>query len=332
MGGAVGDALGTPVRSMSSEQIQARYGTKGVTSILPADGRFGAVSAITQTTLFTAEGLLVAKTRGDDNDLSRITTSIYQAYLRWFMTQSELPQAQLLAQHGTCSIVDGILTGFQELHVRRFPDATSLAALKQGRMGTYAKPINNSRGNSAIVRTAPVGLIAGEDLAFDLACAVAQTTHGHPSAYLAAGSLAQIIAAIVHGDSIASAMDKVMCRLKDFGVEADECLASLNQVRVLRKSEPTSLKRMETLGRGQTAVEVLAIALYSCLVAEDDFEKGIFLALNHSGATDCTGAVAGSLLGVRGGAASIPSRFVKPLELRALILEMATDLHDLGQI
>ena len=70
----------------------------------------------------------------------------------------------------------------------------------------------------------------------------------------------------------------------------------------------------------------------SAKISQEDFEKGIFLAVNHRGAPDHIGAVTGSLLGVQGGAAAIPSRFVKPLELRALILEMATDLYNLGQI
>jgi len=332
LGGAVGDAWGTPILSMSPEQKDARYGPTGITAYLPAYGKLGAISAITQMTLFTAEGLLVARARGGDGDLDQVTAFVYQAYLRWLMTQDEVPQDQLLARHGTCSIVDGILTGFRELHARRLPDANSLAALKGGRMGTLARPINNNSGNGAVVRIAPIGLMAGEDVAFDLACAVARTTHGHPSACLAAGTLAQIIATIALGVNIATATAKAMLRLEEIGDAADDCLAMLNQALALSKRGPVSLKKLEAFSRGETAAEVLAMSLYCSLVAKENFEKGVYLAVNHSGASNCLGAVTGSLLGARGGAAAIPSRFVKPLELRALIIEMAADLHRLAEI
>ncbi len=49
------------------------------------------------------------------------------------------------------------------------------------------------------------------------------------------------------------------------------------------------------------AEEALAIGVYCALAAENDFEKGILLSVNHGGDSDSTGAVAGSILGACSG-------------------------------
>ena len=64
---------------------------------------------------------------------------------------------------------------------------------------------------------------------------------------------------------------------------------------------------------------------YSTLVARD-FEHGVVLAVNHSGDSDSTGAIAGAFLGTRLGAAAIPDRWLADLELRDEIETVARDL------
>jgi ADP-ribosylglycohydrolase len=331
LGGAVGDALGSCGRFLS---VDKAYGDddRHHPLVFNPGGQDGlTVTAITQMTLFTAEGLLLAKRRVGGNDRDAITAIVFQAYLRWLMTQHEIPENLLLSRHGTCSIVDGILIGFKELHVRRRPDTVSLAVLKQGTMGTLGKPVNDSRGSGAVVRTAPIGLLAPEKMAFELACAVAGTTHGHPSAYLAAGSLGQIIAGVVQGRTVADTADKLMVRLADFGSEAETCRAAVEKARAWHDDGRPPIQSLDSFGPGKTATEVLTIALYCALVGEKDFTKGISLAVGHSGATAHTGALTGSILGALAGESAIPSRFLKPLQLRALILEIAEDLDRVGR-
>jgi len=74
------------------------------------------------------------------------------------------------------------------------------------------------------------------------------------------------------------------------------------------------------------AEETVAIGLYAALVAEN-FEHGVLLAVNHSGDSDSTGSVAGSLLGLVLGEQAIPRRWVDRLELRDVIEQVADDLH-----
>jgi ADP-ribosylglycohydrolase len=56
-----------------------------------------------------------------------------------------------------------------------------------------------------------------------------------------------------------------------------------------------------------------------------DFAHGVRLAVNHSGDSDSTGAISGSLLGVRLGAGAIPARWIERLELRAEIERLIAD-------
>jgi len=74
------------------------------------------------------------------------------------------------------------------------------------------------------------------------------------------------------------------------------------------------------------AEEALAIGLYAALVAES-FEHGVLLAVNHSGDSDSTGAIAGNLLGVALGELAIPRTWLARLELRDVVEQVADDLH-----
>jgi ADP-ribosylglycohydrolase len=86
-------------------------------------------------------------------------------------------------------------------------------------------------------------------------------------------------------------------------------------------------ERLETLGGGWVGEEALAIALASVLAAQDSFERGVLLAINHSGDSDSTGAIAGNILGVLLGATAIPRSWLERLELRSEIEQVAADLH-----
>jgi ADP-ribosylglycohydrolase len=78
----------------------------------------------------------------------------------------------------------------------------------------------------------------------------------------------------------------------------------------------------------------LAIAIYCALVAEGDFEKGVRLAVNHSGDGDSTGAITGNILGASLGVDAIPERWLAQLELRNEIVTVADDcfaVHESGE-
>jgi ADP-ribosylglycohydrolase len=83
---------------------------------------------------------------------------------------------------------------------------------------------------------------------------------------------------------------------------------------------------VETLGGGWVAEQALAIALFAAMRAEGDFERGVRLAVNHSGDSDSTGSMAGQLLGIMLGEGAIPERWLDVLELKEEIGVITEDL------
>ena len=88
-----------------------------------------------------------------------------------------------------------------------------------------------------------------------------------------------------------------------------------------------SPETIEMLGGGWVGEEALAIALYCATVAEDDFARAVRLAVNHSGDSDSTGAIAGNLVGLMVGVEGIPSSWLDGLELREEMEAVTADLY-----
>ena len=326
IGGAVGDALGAPVEFMSLSEIIDKFGPDGITDYVKAYGKKGAITDDTQMTLFTAEGLILSRVR-NMSDPDQILISVYHAYLRWLSTQREIDQNQLLHQYGTCNIIDGVLISYKDLHSRRAPGNSCLSALLSNKMGTTKTPINNSKGCGGIMRIAPVGLFLNKDNVFDVACEIAAITHGHPTGYLAAGCLAQMICYIISGDELTDAIQKTIDILKTKN-HNEECLEAILSALKAWKEKTVSFETVESLGQGWVAEESLAIGIYCSLVAGNDFEKGICFAVNHGGDSDSTGSITGNILGALLGVDSIPSKYTSDLELIDAIQEISDDLFE----
>jgi ADP-ribosylglycohydrolase len=314
LGGAVGDALGAPVEFMKLGEIRHRFGAAGVTELEPVYGRRGAITDDTQMTLFTAEALVRALHRFEDSGLVSIAGVARGAYLRWLGTQGE-PVPGLDD--------DGWLFGIRELHARRAPGNTCLAALRDGGRGTPADPANDSKGCGGVMRVAPVGLARFAD-PFAVGSELAAITHGHPTGHLAAGYLAQVVADLVNGAGLRDAARGALHRLaREPGHE--ETAAAVEAALGLPAKADPSPEAVESLGGGWVAEEALAIGLYCALVARD-FEQGVLLAVNHGGDSDSTGSIAGNLMGLLVGEGGIPRRWLHALELREVIEKVADDL------
>ena len=96
LGGAAGDALGYPVEFYGEAEILRQFGAAGVTRYAPRGG-IAEFSDDTQMTLFTANGLLLARAQGIP-----AVRGIRAAYLDWYQTQcrsapSGAPHAAWLA-------------------------------------------------------------------------------------------------------------------------------------------------------------------------------------------------------------------------------------------
>jgi ADP-ribosylglycohydrolase len=86
-------------------------------------------------------------------------------------------------------------------------------------------------------------------------------------------------------------------------------------------------EELEAFGAGWVAEEALAIAI-CCALSARDFADGVLLAATHSGDSDSTAAITGSLLGAQFGEGVIAVDWLSELELREEITQIADDIHD----
>lgn len=310
LGGAVGDALGAAVEFMTLASIRERFGPQGLTDYAPVYGGIGRWTDDTQLSAFTAEGLLRAHTNGTPP-----VEETWRAYRRWLHTQGAPWDKRMGKRRG--------LVEKRELHAQRAPGTTCLSALASGTMGTVEQPINNSAGCGGVMRAAPVGLAAFDD-PFHAGAEIAAITHGHPSGYLPAGFLAQLVAELADGLDLAAAIDRCRERLSRESGHEETSAAIERALGLARRGKP-SPEEVETLGGGWTGHEALAIAVL-CALTADGFEDGVLMAVNHGGDSDSTGAITGNILGLIGGEAAIPTRWRERLELCDVIAQMADDL------
>ncbi|MFI0981272.1 ADP-ribosylglycohydrolase family protein [Streptomyces sp. NPDC021093] len=315
LGGAIGDTLGAAVDTLPLAAIREAHGAAGVLDLLPVRG---AVTAATQLTLFTVDGLIRAQVRRDTGAWHP-PTDVHRAYLRWAATQHDWGPDERRAE-------DGWLAREEWLYARRSPSRASLTGLKDPGMGTLDRPRNpDATDPGAVVRSAPFGLLVGWEpqLVFQLAVECAAQTHGHPSSCLASGALAVVVHGLARGESLDGSVQRALAQLSarpGHQPVTDALQAALGGV---RQGMPAP-ERVEALGDGRTPEGVLAVAVYCALVGED-VRHGLRLAVNHGGASATTGALCGALLGAMHGETALPPGWLAELEGRPTVLQLADD-------
>ncbi len=331
IGGAAGDALGYAVEFMEDADIFRKYGENGITEYDLYKGT-AQISDDTQMTMFTATGLLLGTTRG----MLRGIMGAYEDYIRhsykdWYRTQTE--QYPLPEEYHYSWLVN-----VPELFSRRAPGNTCMSALGSNENGSVKHPINHSKGCGGVMRVAPIGLYFAEksmpiEKSDKIGAEAAAITHGHELGWLPAAVLVHIIRHLVEneGKSILAAVQDACFTLPDVYPEAekmDVLQALLQKATDLSKSELNDLDAIRQLGQGWVGEEALAIAVYCALRHPDSFEDAIIAAVNHSGDSDSTGAIAGNIMGAALGLKAIPEKYLERLELRDVILDLADDLFN----
>ena len=314
IGGAIGDALGYQIefkRNIKDKEV-TRF--KGI----------GKISDDTQMTLFTANALLWRETRISMRGIAmEPAKAIYLSYLDWLATQTGI------------NINDNPISWIKDipdLNVCRAPGNTCLTALSSGKCGTVNKPINNSKGCGTVMRIAPIGLYANSPKNAGIVAADASAiTHGHQLGIIPSFVLASMINYILNKKiSIIDALNNSIEELKNYNKfdkeNMDYFISLVDKAVELSKNNINDIDAIKELGEGWVAEEAFAIALYSCLKYEDNFENAIVCAVNHDGDSDSTGAIAGNIIGTVLGLNNIPNYFIDNLELKDTILEIAYDL------
>ncbi|RKT83830.1 ADP-ribosylglycohydrolase [Saccharopolyspora antimicrobica] len=312
LGGALGDALGSPVEYAQLDDIRAEFGQEGVAEPPPQ----ALLGDATQMALFTGEGYLHAWTTGNNGGQWRPVESTAAAYRRWLITQQEdKPQPG----------ATGLLAE-PELYAGRAPGLTSLRALQEPELGTPDRPRNSSKGCGGVDRSAPLGFAPTAEMAYQLACQCAALTHGGVGGWASAGAMALIVHLVAVQDrKLPAAVDQAAGRVLREDAETANALAEAATLARLG----ASVSHIERLGQGWIGPEALAIGVYCALAMPkpEQFTDALRLAVNHSGHSDSTAAVTGSILGARHGTAVLPRPWLGRLELADVIERIG---HDLG--
>jgi ADP-ribosylglycohydrolase len=329
LGGAIGDALGARAgRRRNAGQDSASRG--GAAAPRRFSARFPArITAATQLTLFTAEGLVRAHVRSTLKGICYPPAVVDHAYVRWLLTQGVTPVAKV-ASPGGAPWPDGWLMKERALWARRSPGKTTLAELA-ATMDLGERAQNLSDAGDAVMRVGPVGLLAerrGDDQsspAFDLGADLAALTHGHPAATLSGGAFALLIALLMEGLEMRRAVDEMYRFLAEVPGSGFVTRYVDTALRLAAEGTTPTAERLESLGAGLAAGESFAMAVYCALVARD-FEHGIQIATSWRPAASRVAPLVGSVLGVRWGAAAIPEAWARAVELREVIERVAEDL------
>lgn len=179
------------------------------------------------------------------------------------------------------------------------------------------------------MRVAPCGMV-GVDQAFELWVIAAALTHSHPSGYLDAGAFALQIAFVLDGASLDLATRDALERVRQEDA-AEEVVDSLEAALVLAAVQPeANPDGVESLGGGWVAEEAMAMATY-CALTAPDLRRGVLAAVNHSGDSDSTGAIAGNLLGAPDGIDAVPETWRERLAEIDIVERMADDVSELVQ-
>ncbi|MFC4327589.1 ADP-ribosylglycohydrolase family protein [Streptomyces andamanensis] len=318
LGVGLGDALGAPVDGLGLDAIRAAHGPEGIADLAPAHGRPGGITHLTQLTLFTVDGLIRAQVRRDTGAWHP-PTDLHRAYLRWAATQRDWGPDERRED-------DGWLAREEWLYARREPTRALLGGFGDTVMGTPETPKNpGETGPEAAARSAPFGLLVGWEpqLVVQLAVECAAQSHGHPSAWLAAGAYAVIVHGLARGDALDAAVQKALALLAVRPGHEPVSDALQHALGAVRQGMPGPARVAELAGRG-AAEGVLAVAVYCALVGED-VRHGLCLAVNQSGPSGAAGALTGGLLGALHGETALPPAWLAELEGRPTLLVLADD-------
>ncbi len=302
LGMAGGDALGAPVEFLSVEKIKEIYGERGIAEFAVWNGfKPGSYTDDTQLSLATAKGCLNAQFNLMREGESRSQESVYRRYLEW-------------------------LESMKDPFKVRHPGYTCMNVLQSGGRGSIGNPINDSTEASGLLRTAPVGLAFPPGMAFREGADYAALTHGHPSAYFAAGFLAEIIAHIIDGKSLQDAVELSIEQLVAFDSHK-ELLQHLESALELFINQASVEESVPKLGKGISAAEVLSISVFCSLKHVFEFLEGVQAAVKQSGASTSSGLVTGAILGALLGFEALPDNWSSSVENSQEIIEISEDMY-----
>lgn len=328
LGLAVGDAMGFTVNDSSWEEIQNNYGPNGLLGYDLVNG-YAEVTSYTQIAAYTANGLLLGLTRGQ----MRGMMAPFVGYIK--LALKEWAKGQRYRSNPGKTFC--WLGQKREMNTRRCMDTFLLDILGREKVGSMEEPVNRYSSPAMLTVAVPVGLFADPDRMEQreidyLAAEAVALTQGSPGAFLSGAVLANLISQILADgelhllNQLQKAMDAVEHQFGREYPQTGEVRQLLERAVSLAKDEEVGqVDAMEQL-RCQTCPEVLAGAVYACLVSGGEFDSAMIAAVNHSGCSAAVGAITGALLGAAMGEEPLPEFYLECLEPAQLLQELADDL------
>ena len=328
LGLAAGDAMGYTVDDCTWQQIQEDYGPDGLLGYDEVNG-CADVSSHTQLAAYACNGLLLALTRGQNR-------GVMAPYVR-YIALAEREWAQTQRYSGTAQRIFCWISRERDLKGRRCMDTRMLDTLGQPRPGSMEEPLNRFVTPGAVTTAVAVGLFGSPQWISReendrLGAEALALTHGAPQTFLTGAVIAHMIRRILYegADNIREVAREAMAALQErFGREyrqTVEIREAVNMALSLAISHNVSRSRAMEQLRCQTAVEVLAGAVYAAASHQNSFDEGMITAVNHSGRSGAVGALTGAILGARLGEKGIPDFYLDPLTPAELLRELADDM------
>lgn len=328
LGLAVGDAMGYTVDHKSWAKIQADYGPNGLMGYDLVNG-YADVTSYTQLAAFTCNGLLLGITWGR----MRGRMAPYVRYIA--MADQEWCYSQ--RAWGRPSKTYCWLMHEPELCRRRCMDTRMMDTITNSRPGTPEERVNQFQNPGALTTALGVGLFFDpermEQEKIDrLGAEAVALTHGSPLAFLTGAALAHIISRCTYAPELPlrELYQETLEMLESrYGHEYSQTYEICGWIRqALYYVDTPTLSPQESMERLQcdNAAQVLAGAVYATLFCNGDFDAAVIAAVNHSGRSAATGALAGAILGARMGEEALPKFYLECLEPVDILRELAEDI------
>lgn len=323
LGMAAGDALGCGVDHKTLSEIYDDYGPGGLQGYDMTED-YAPVSSHTQLAAVTANGLLVALSRGRTENARKYVAAALQEW-------SGMLYSRRVPEQTLCWI-----SRLPAIHRKYCKDSRLSLGFSQEMNSTPEAPLNRTDSVSALMAPVAVGLFYSpkrmEQQALSrLALETAALTHGAPEAFLSGAFLAMLIANILEQPRLPL---KELCQQTIHAfldLYSEKFLKAMDVALVLRQAiqlaENSAFEPSQVLEKMHcdNAKNCLAAAVYVCLKCED-LDSALVTAVNHSGPSAAVGAVTGAILGAVLGAENIPDFYLESLECADQLRTLATDL------
>jgi ADP-ribosyl-[dinitrogen reductase] hydrolase len=285
LGLACGDALGGPVEFKSRDWIAERY-PSGVRDFVGGGWLHLAPGEITDDTQMT---LALARSLAEGGRLD--AEDVGRQFLSWYRSR---PKDIGNTTRAALAYLDAGMP---------WDDAGDQVQREAGAKG--------AAGNGAVMRCAPVALRYRADPGSVRSASIdtSRITHADPRCTWSAVAVNQAIVHLLAGGDLAGL--------------ARSATAGIDEPRVVEAVERAGGLGRDTVRSGGYVLDTVTAACWA-LLHHDTLEETIIAAVSLGDDADTTGAVAGALAGARYGAAAIPDRWLKLLQPR----EELTDLAD----